>query len=109
MPKAGKKPGLASIQNEENSNVVFGDVSKPKKTRNGKATTDRGGDVASKQSIEEAPNKPDTRKLIGGASWTGKLPVNLLSEHCQKQKWLKPEYTMVSPHSIVSLLHIGRC
>ena len=44
---------------------------------------------------DEAPKKPDTRTLIGGASWTGKLPVNLLSEHCQKQKWYKPEYTMV--------------
>lgn len=39
--------------------------------------------------------KPDTRTLIGGASWTGKLPMSLLSEHCQKQKWDKPEYTMV--------------
>ena len=39
--------------------------------------------------------KPDVRTLIGGASWTGKLPMNMLSEHCQKQKWTKPEYTMV--------------
>ncbi|RDI87898.1 hypothetical protein Vi05172_g1866 [Venturia inaequalis] len=43
---------------------------------------------------EDAPKKPDTRTLIGGASWTGKLPVNLLSEHCQKQKWERPEYNM---------------
>ncbi|KAF2665232.1 P-loop containing nucleoside triphosphate hydrolase protein [Microthyrium microscopicum] len=43
---------------------------------------------------EEAPKKPDTRTLIGGASWTGKLPVTLLAELCQKQKWNKPEYTM---------------
>lgn len=44
---------------------------------------------------EDGPKKPDTRTLIGGASWTGKLPVNLLSEHCQKMKWEKPEYSMV--------------
>jgi hypothetical protein len=44
---------------------------------------------------ETLAKRPDTRTLIGGASWTGKLPVNLLSEHCQKQKWEKPEYTMV--------------
>lgn len=43
----------------------------------------------------EVTKRPDVKKLIGGASWTGKLPVNLLSEHCQKQKWEKPEYTMV--------------
>lgn len=43
-----------------------------------------------------APNKPTVKQIIGGASWTGKLPVNLLSEHCQKQKWEKPDYSMVS-------------
>lgn len=48
----------------------------------------------------DAPKKPDTRTLIGGASWTGKLPVNMLSEHCQKQKWAKPEYTMVRRVSV---------
>ena len=38
--------------------------------------------------------RPDARKVIGGASWTGKLPMNLLSELCQKQRWNKPEYSM---------------
>jgi len=44
----------------------------------------------------EAPPapRPDVRKVIGGASWTGKLPVNLLSELCQREKWNKPEYSM---------------
>ncbi|EXJ84540.1 hypothetical protein A1O3_05209 [Capronia epimyces CBS 606.96] len=40
----------------------------------------------------EGPPRPDARKIIGGASWTGKLPMNFLSEHCQRQKWNKPEY-----------------
>ncbi|KAJ4509756.1 putative ATP-dependent RNA helicase ucp12 [Exophiala dermatitidis] len=40
----------------------------------------------------EGPPRPDARKVIGGASWTGKLPVNLLSEHCQRQRWNKPDY-----------------
>jgi len=40
----------------------------------------------------EAPPRIDTKKVIGGASWTGKVPVQLLSEHCQRQKWNKPEY-----------------
>ncbi|GAM90609.1 hypothetical protein ANO11243_086540 [Dothideomycetidae sp. 11243] len=44
---------------------------------------------------EPAVKKPDTRTLVSGsASWTGKLPLNLLSEHCQRAKWEKPEYTM---------------
>jgi hypothetical protein len=41
------------------------------------------------------PKKPTARSLVGGASWTGKLPMSILSEHCQKQRWEKPEYTMV--------------
>ena len=41
-----------------------------------------------------APPRPDVKKIIGGASWTGKLPVNLLSEHCQRQRWNKPDYQM---------------
>ena len=104
MPKGGgrgassKKPNPASIPNEDD-NVIFGDPSKaPKKAKKGNA-----GDglptsaLASPQAgATDTPKKPDTRTLIGGASWTGKLPVNMLSEHCQKQKWAKPEYTMVS-------------
>lgn len=45
---------------------------------------------------EDQPAIPrlDARKVIGGASWTGKLPMTLLSELCQKQKWNKPEYSM---------------
>ncbi|KAI5461181.1 P-loop containing nucleoside triphosphate hydrolase protein [Mariannaea sp. PMI_226] len=38
------------------------------------------------------PPKPTVKQLIGGSSWTGKLPVNLLSEYCQKQRWDKPDY-----------------
>ncbi|KAH6892142.1 P-loop containing nucleoside triphosphate hydrolase protein [Thelonectria olida] len=38
------------------------------------------------------PPKPTVKQLIGGSSWTGKLPVNLLSEYCQKQRWEKPDY-----------------
>lgn len=44
---------------------------------------------------DNVTQKPNVRKLIGGNSWTGKLPVNILSEHCQKNRWEKPEYSMV--------------
>lgn len=44
------------------------------------------------------PPKPTVKQLIGGSSWTGKLPVNLLSELCQKQKWDRPDYnTLKTP------------
>lgn len=88
---------------EDTSFIVFsnakGDPKKGKKTDNPAKddANDKGKGKAKSapDQPEDAPKKPDTRTLIGGASWTGKLPVNMLSEHCQKQKWDKPEYTMV--------------
>ncbi|QSS50053.1 ATP-dependent RNA helicase DHX8 [Histoplasma capsulatum var. duboisii H88] len=58
------------------------------------ADRNRTGHKDGKDEPSEEPKKPTARVVIGGASWTGKLPVNMLSEHCQKQKWEKPEYTM---------------
>ncbi|KAF4543887.1 Dead deah box helicase [Lasiodiplodia theobromae] len=87
---------------EDTSYIVFsnskGDSKKGKKADNAaKNDTNDKGKVKTKgapEQPEDAPKKPDVRTIIGGASWTGKLPVNMLSEHCQKQKWEKPEYTM---------------
>ncbi|KAK2774181.1 hypothetical protein FQN52_004411 [Onygenales sp. PD_12] len=53
-----------------------------------------GKDGSAGDGAAEQPKKPTARTVIGGASWTGKLPVNMLSEHCQKQRWEKPEYNM---------------
>lgn len=58
-----------------------------------KAAADKA--TQEKKPAPEEPKKPSVKEVIGGASWTGKLPVNMLSEHCQKQKWEKPEYSMV--------------
>ncbi|GES60094.1 P-loop containing nucleoside triphosphate hydrolase protein [Aspergillus terreus] len=64
-------------------------------TKQAKAAAERSAETAKKpQAPTEEPKKPSVKQMIGGASWTGKLPVNMLSEHCQKQKWDKPEYTM---------------
>lgn len=38
---------------------------------------------------------PKPRILVAPPSWTGKLPVTLLHEHCQKLGWNKVEYSMV--------------
>jgi hypothetical protein len=61
-------------------------------TKQAKAAAEK---AAEKKPVVEEPKKPTVKEVIGGASWTGKLPVNMLSEHCQKQKWEKPEYSMV--------------
>ncbi|KAN0098389.1 ATP-dependent RNA helicase-like protein A [Hyaloscypha variabilis] len=93
-----KKPSPATTGGDD-SFIVFSNSDKdpkPKKT----APSNDGSSAAGPSSQDglalagEAPKRPDVKKLIGGASWTGKLPVNMLSEHCQKQKWEKPEYTM---------------
>lgn len=63
-----------------------------KQAKDAKATAEKND----KRPAPEEPKKPSVKEVIGGASWTGKLPVNMLSEHCQKQKWEKPEYSMVN-------------
>ena len=94
MPKKSGRGGknVVQITNEDESHIVFGNAKASKKKEEGRGQGNNDRDAV--PSTSNTQIKPDTRTLIGGASWTGKLPVNLLSEHCQKQKWAKPEYTM---------------
>jgi hypothetical protein len=65
-------------------------------TKQAKADKDKASEAKKTPAASpEEAKKPSVKEVIGGASWTGKLPVNMLSEHCQKQKWEKPEYSMV--------------
>jgi ATP-dependent RNA helicase DHX57 len=86
---------------EDTSYIVFGDgKAKKKKDDNATKSTEDSTKGAGKGKApatdipEDAPKRPDTRTLIGGASWTGKLPVNMFSEHLQKQHWMRPDYRM---------------
>ena len=81
----------SSTSTVHDSPIVFSKSKDDPKSNKGK-----GKPVPGALSSAEEPKKQDTRILIGGALWTGKLSVNLLSEHCQRQKWDKPEYTMVN-------------
>ncbi|KAI1101951.1 P-loop containing nucleoside triphosphate hydrolase protein [Jackrogersella minutella] len=78
--------------------IVFTNSTKDTKSnrKGGQADSSSAGgkQTAADNAAAEAsgPPKPTVKQLIGGASWTGKLPVNLLSEHCQRQKWDKPDY-----------------
>lgn len=103
-PKPGsgggaKKPSPVATGSADDSFIVFSNSDKdpkPRRPANNGATSVAGSSSQGGPTLAgEAPQRPDVKKLIGGASWTGKLPVNILSEHCQKQKWEKPEYTMV--------------
>ncbi len=97
---ASKKPSPATTAGDD-SFIVFSNSDKDPKPRKPPASSIATGLPGQNGPAlaGEAPQRPDVKKIIGGASWTGKLPVNMLSEHCQKQKWEKPEYTMVSKHS----------
>lgn len=105
MKKSGHRGGSSakpkaplSVSNDDDTSyIIFGDEKSEKKLKrlNEGNSAAKDGTKDRQMTGADAPKKPDTKKLIGGASWTGKLPVNMLSEHCQKQKWVKPEYTMV--------------
>jgi len=71
--------------------------SKPKRgTRPDKTSTPPNGPST------EIAQKP--RVLVAPSSWTGKLPVTLLHEHCQKAGWNKVDYSMVITSERWSLL-----
>lgn len=97
MKKAGNRSSAPArkapftLPEEDGSYIVFGNGKPDKKGKKKEVSAEQNQAGSS----ENTTRQPDTRTLIGGASWTGKLPVNMLSEHCQKQKWQKPEYTMV--------------
>ena len=104
MTKGGNRSNGAKKQvpelpaNEDTSYIIFGDGNsqrRKKKPEQSSSSTSNDLNGGAHTPASDAQQKPDTKKLIGGASWTGKLPVNILSEHCQKQRWAKPEYTMV--------------
>lgn len=110
-PRNGKKK--AAPPPDDGLDIVFSNAKgEPKRTKTGSSTpttaessTGKGKGKETMEPVpEDGPKKPDTRTLIGGASWTGKLPLNMFNEHCQKQKWDKPEYTMV--HLIVTSFKI---
>jgi len=110
-PRDGKNPkkiGAATANGEDTSFIIFGNDDKSGKKKKQQhvainGTTGPGaGEGGSKSKgartgspiHTEGDKKPDTRTLIAGASWTGKLPMTLFNEHCQKQHWEKPEYTI---------------
>ena len=98
---AGVKKGNTATNGPDDSFIVFSNSDKEPKPKKPTGSNDFSGTTSGPSGFSgpalagEAIKRPDVKKLIGGASWTGKLPVNLLSEHCQKQKWEKPEYTIV--------------
>ncbi|KIW03696.1 uncharacterized protein PV09_05011 [Verruconis gallopava] len=115
-PRGGSKksaPSAAQPTSDDGPKIIFTNAKdNPRKGKKNNETSTNSAESSKAKGkakgvpetpTEDGPKRPDTRTLIGGASWTGKLPVNMLSEHCQKQKWDKPEYTMMkTDHGFVS-------
>ncbi|KAL1892084.1 putative ATP-dependent RNA helicase ucp12 [Sporothrix stenoceras] len=95
---SGKKKGgsslMASSKPPDSDFIVFTNSTKEisGKKRGGGGGGGGGGPKDGSEAVPDGPPKPTVKQIIGGSSWTGKLPVNLLSEHCQKQKWDRPDY-----------------
>ncbi|KAK6459702.1 P-loop containing nucleoside triphosphate hydrolase protein [Scheffersomyces xylosifermentans] len=74
-----------------------------KDTRNGKDNKNGNG-------AGDDVKKPQRGLVIGeNFGWTGKLPVTLLNEYCQKQKWGKPVFDMTNRggSGFISIVHLN--
>ncbi|KAK0614278.1 P-loop containing nucleoside triphosphate hydrolase protein [Immersiella caudata] len=93
-PAASKAKKDTKKAPAEDDFIVFTNSDKDPRNRRGGAS---GSNSLSGGPAEEpaGPPKPTAKQIIGGASWTGKLPVNLLSEHCQKMKWDRPDFNTI--------------
>ncbi|KAL1840209.1 hypothetical protein VTJ49DRAFT_692 [Mycothermus thermophilus] len=102
--KPGKKDAKKPAPSDTDF-IVFTNSTKDKDSKGRRGGPSSAGS-SNTQGTEgqDGPPRPTVRQIIGGASWTGKLPVNLLSEHCQKQKWEKPEYNTIKTKEGFSVL-----
>ncbi|KAK3903316.1 P-loop containing nucleoside triphosphate hydrolase protein [Staphylotrichum tortipilum] len=106
--KSTKKDSKKAAAPSEGDFIVFTNSDKEPKGRRGGPSNAAGGASTTPgtapDGTPEGPPKPTARQIIGGTSWTGKLPVNLLSEHCQKQKWERPDYNTIKTKEGFSVL-----
>ncbi|KAI1801042.1 P-loop containing nucleoside triphosphate hydrolase protein [Daldinia bambusicola] len=111
--KKSSKTGKNATASQQNDDfIVFTNSTNDSKSNRkgggggGGSSTNAGGKKSgageSTAAESSGPPKPTIKQIIGGASWTGKLPVNLLSEHCQRQKWDKPDYQLIKSSEGIS-------
>ncbi|RYP20421.1 hypothetical protein DL765_002797 [Monosporascus sp. GIB2] len=98
---SSKKASKAATNNNNDDNsqnddfIIFTNSTKDPKPKRGGQGSSNAGKPGAGEPEASGPPKPTVKQIIGGASWTGKLPVNLLSEHCQRQKWERPDYQSI--------------
>ncbi|RCK64517.1 hypothetical protein Cantr_00371 [Candida viswanathii] len=85
-PAAEPTPPSSSSSKGKNKKDTTPEPTKSKKKK----------DASTPEPTSSTPAKPQRGLAIGdNFGWTGKLPVTLLNEHCQKQKWGKCQYDMM--------------
>jgi len=94
--KKPSKPNNKKTPQEDDFIVFTNSTSDSKPKKGGQGSSKGKGKADENEELPPGPPKPTVKQIIGGSSWTGKLPVNLLSEHCQRQKWDRPDYQLVS-------------
>ncbi|KAI8368128.1 P-loop containing nucleoside triphosphate hydrolase protein [Radiomyces spectabilis] len=67
----------------------------PDKKPQGKRHIVRSGNAGNSSKSTTTDDAPATEKKSIFGNWTGKTPVSLLHEHCQKQGWEKPIFDMM--------------
>ncbi|KAI0007716.1 P-loop containing nucleoside triphosphate hydrolase protein [Xylariaceae sp. FL0662B] len=92
---SSKKSSKGSKPAENDDFIVFTNSTKDSKPKKGGQGSSGARNAGADDAETSGPPKPTVKQIIGGSSWTGKLPVNLLSEHCQRQKWDKPDYQII--------------
>ena len=93
-----KKTSSKPATDADDSYIVFSNSKDNPKTKKSdtKALTSKNGVNTTQPIAEDASKKPSIKQLIGGPSWTGPLPLDILHKHCIREKWQKPQYTWVS-------------
>ncbi|ORY78254.1 P-loop containing nucleoside triphosphate hydrolase protein [Protomyces lactucae-debilis] len=50
--------------------------------------------------------KATAKQIVGGSSWTGKIPTTLLQEYCQKQGWARCDYVVTKSGQQFAVRHV---
>ncbi|KAI7859753.1 P-loop containing nucleoside triphosphate hydrolase protein [Circinella umbellata] len=78
-----------------------------KKPNGGRKNIVKSGNAGSNKNINDQAPTPEKKSIFG--DWTGKTPVSLLHEHCQKQGWEKPSFDMArKKQGFIGTVQLGK-
>ncbi|RPA83077.1 P-loop containing nucleoside triphosphate hydrolase protein [Ascobolus immersus RN42] len=87
----GSKSNTASKGGKSDPKAATGSVASKGGKSDSKAPTGKGKNGAAAPE-NNGPPALTAKQIIGGMSWTGKVPVQIFNEHCRKAGWDNPDY-----------------